>query len=154
MSEVTLDMRPLEEMLKEFKNPPHVDVGILGDGSKKHPNSQDNNATIGAYHEYGSLSAGIPERSFIQMPITEKVDDIATAMKRGFDPEDPIPMMKNAGVAAEAAIHEAFASQGFGKWEPLSPNYKKRPSGQPAAGGEPLRDTGELERAITSKVGK
>lgn len=154
--QVQADFSKLEKLLSSLKKKHFVDVGILGAGPSREEGLS--NAQIGAVHEFGSISQGIPERSFINLGITHEAKKIHEAAEKVFDQAlktDNIPLIfQRIGLAGEAAIHAAFDTQGFGTWPALSEDYKTRPSGQPVtSASKPLQDTGALEQAITSKVG-
>ena len=126
-------------------------VGILGDdASEMREDAGVTNAEVGAAHELGLL-AHVPERSFLRMPLEEKLgewieknlDNFRACLKKG----DLKPWFVKVGFAAEKIVDEAFETGGFGKWPKLSPKTI-------AAKGslKILQDTGQLRSSITSEV--
>lgn len=126
-------------------------VGILGEkAQRQNGDTHKTNAEIGAIHELG-LVAGIPQRSFLKMPLETKLFDKISSEK-----EDYYLALKNdklrkwfeaVGIWCEEIIDNAFLSGGFGSWAPNSPitiTIK--------GSSKPLIDTGQLRASITSKV--
>lgn len=110
------------------------------------------NAELGLIHELGSVERGIPKRSFLRMPISEKSKEIlADAMKGA--PEllakgDIRGILVRLGIACEKWIQLAFATRGFGSWQPDAPKTARR-----KGSNSPLIDTAQLRRSIASQVG-
>ncbi len=128
-----------------------------------------NNAEVGFLNEFGSktgyvaISAftgkaiqgqGVPERSFLRVPLTNHLQDkenfvgkgVMSAIEGNIGPEGAAETL---GLAGEQVVGEAFATQGFGVWPPNSD--------QTAAwkgANRPLVDTGQLADSITSEVVK
>lgn len=139
------DLRKLDQLLKGLKSTPKLRVGILGDAK---------NATIGAVHEFGAPARGIPQRSFLRVPIADHLEeeleksglldkeDLDEVIKSG----NMAPWVKKIGAAALAVIDDAFESSGDGKW----PKWKK--PGYKNQGGMLLVDTGQLRQSITMEV--
>lgn len=146
------DFTALNLFVKGLDSRAAVKVGILGHKTQRKQGSLTN-SEIGAIHEFGSWSRGIPARSFLRVPIFLKQETILKEagqnalvnLGRG----DIGQVLKEFGVACERAIQQAFASSGFGRWEPNAPATKT------AKGSDsPLIDTGQLQRSISSKVEK
>lgn len=159
-SVVTGDFSKLDKLVENLSKDYYVDIGILGDTNESVEGGYTL-AGIGAVHEFGTDKAGrgnnvvIPERSFIRMPLEQGQEEIEKSLeprlKDLLEKGDIETIFKLIGIAGEAQIHEAFASAGFGQWPPLAEStVAQRKNGS----SEPLRDTGALEQAITSKVGK
>lgn len=109
------------------------------------------NAELGLVHELGSITRGIPARSFLRMPIALKSKEILKAAFIGA-PEllrkgNIKAILGNLGKACEVWIQTAFATGGFGNWAPDKTATKNRKGGD-----SPLIDTGQLRRSVTSKV--
>lgn len=142
-----IDLKGFEQLRKGLENGQYVKVGLFGDHKEKRDDDQHiNNVELGIIHEFGSLSAHIPARSFLRMPIQEKRKEIlaygasreiSDLLKAG----DKKKALKLLGVFAENIIQRAFDTGGFGKWASLKHRY-----------GKILVDTGQLRRAIWSKV--
>lgn len=135
---------------------PKVKVGVLASTAQRAQDVQ-NNAQIGFTNEFGKLTGypKIPERSFIRMPLNLHFNnrlkqkkslagkEFEKALKSG-KIED---FARKVGLVAEEVIQEAFETRGWGKWPknaPLTVELK--------GSDAPLIDTGQLRRAITSKV--
>ena len=158
--DVKLEFKKLINLIKLLKDGiPAVRVGIMGDTANRN-SGELNNAEIGFTNEFGNLTGypKIPARSFLRMPLRsvqfkEKLrskkslsgKEFEKALKAGKGEE----FAKLVGLVAEETIQEAFSTNGFGKWKPNAPltiELKKSSS--------PLIDTGQLRRAITSRVEK
>lgn len=168
--EISLNTKGLDALLKAFRNPPVVRVGILGNHnartegkktltfsevqsmSKPHRMGKSlTNAEIGAIHEFGSATH--PQRSFLRVPLTDRLNKELNRSK-AFDPEvlrdviisgTMIPWMKKIAVVAEGIVTGAFGSNGYGKWAPWKPGYQNNT-------GNILVDTTQLRNSITSTV--
>lgn len=145
--ETTLDTRKLQELLKAIKgNKSMARVGILASGAARGGNGP-NNATIGAYQEFGTST--IPSRSFLLMPLVlfmkkklagAKGFDEAT-YKKVLETKSTVPWMEKIGKIAVELITEAFDTAGFGMWQPdRSPKHP------------PLVESGRLRDSISSEV--
>ena len=153
MGRVKFDMSGWKGLEKTLKNDKYFTrVGILGsEASKQHAKSKKTNAEIGAIHELG-LVAGIPQRSFLKMPLETKLYDKISAEKDKF-----YEALKNGkikkwfeavGFWCEEIIHNAFESSGFGFWEANAESTLKRKAPET----KPLIDTRQLRDSITSAV--
>lgn len=111
-----------------------------------------NNAEIGAVHELGSKTAGIPMRSFLRVPCLEDLPKklkakggkqlIKAILENGTE-----SALENLGVMAEQTVDEAFETRGKGRWAPLKPATIR------AKGSDvPLFDSGKLAASISSTV--
>lgn len=154
----TLELRGLNQLIKALKvKPPVVRIGVLGTGARPAKNGQTNtptNAEIGAVHEFGAPARGIPQRSFLRVPLSENLnkelensglldkDTLAEVIKSG----TMLPWMKQVAVVAEGVVDDAFETSGSGKWPAWkNKNYHNQ-------GGMLLVDTGSLRDSITSEV--
>ncbi len=172
-SKMTVDLGKLDKIRKGLENGYIAKVGILGakasavhktpSGTKTLSTGKTirtlvegtlTNAEIGVIQEFGSYSANIPARSFLRMPIeTKKKEFIAflgskAALKK-IGEGDMKGLFTLIGIKAEAIVQEAFASHGFGKWEPNSPETIKK-----KGSSSPLIDTVQLRRSISSTAVK
>ncbi len=110
------------------------------------------NAELGLIHELGSVERGIPKRSFLRMPISVKSKEIlkdafigaAEKMAKG----NIRGILVKLGLACEKWIELAFASRGFGSWQPDKAQTARR-----KGSNSPLIDTAQLRRSIASQVG-
>ena len=130
-----------------------VKVGILGDKNKRDDSGEVTNAEIGLVHELGSKSRNIPARSFLQMPLHQRQQEIVAETKAGAESKikkgDTLAVLKTLGVACENAVQDAFGTQGFDTWEPDKPETIAR-----KGSAAPLIDSAQLRKSITSKVEK
>ena len=150
---VKFDMSKLNKLVKELGAGYAVDVGIMGAKNTKidREDTTLTNADIGYVHEFGH---GVPMRSFLRMPLSVKSNQIlkdvvqAGAVKK-LAQGDVVGVLSDLGIACERAIGEAFATGGFGDWEPDDPRTI-------AAKGSSaiLIDTHQLEQSIASQVVK
>lgn len=111
-----------------------------------------NNAELGAIHEFGSVIHNLPSRSFLRMPLIWKLP-IALKnqsperwtrllVKRGI-----LAWLDVLGAVALSIIQAAFASGGFGRWQPLKA-FTIRRKGSAAI----LIDTAQLRQSVTAEV--
>lgn len=170
-SEIRFNLAGLEEMQAELSARYVTRVGILG-GAGMHQETETitvgnktytkktgtdsamSNAEIGTIHEFGSVSANIPPRSFLRMPIETKRDDVIKAMtgstvRRAFEARQFRKIFSLLGVAAENIVQDAFSTGGFGKWPALKASTV-RAKGSSA----PLINSGQLRKSVTSDVVK
>lgn len=127
-------------------------VGILGGKAARKDDSPMNNAEIGVIHEFGSINANIPARSFLRMPIEEKRRELMKAFgtataRAALENGQYKKLFQLLGIKGEEIVHQAFASAGFGHWPDIK-QATKDAKGSSAI----LIDTAQLERAITSDV--
>ncbi len=146
------NFKKLEQLNKNAKVKMFAKVGILG--SKTNRDDPLTNADIGLKHEFGSKSENIPRRSFLNDPLTIKRDEInKTAGKLIAEnltqPNGMVKIFKQIGIKAEAIIQEAFASGGFGTWQPLSKKTVAKKGSSSI-----LIDTAQLRKSISSGVEK
>lgn len=156
MSEVKADIKGLEKLRKAIGKEFAVQVGILGNKTKRKKTEQTN-AYIGFQHEFGVFSKRIPKRSFLKTPLEMHLNEFLEKHKKTSRKEfekcvqsgDLESFARNLGIVAEEVIQEAFASRGFGQWKG-NKEYTIRKKGSDS----PLIDTGQLRRSITSRVKK
>lgn len=148
MGSVKLDMSGWKHLKKTLEGNYTTRVGILGsEGSKQHADTKKTNAEIGAIHELG-LVAGIPQRSFLKMPLESKLfskieaekEQYYTALKNG----KLVKWFQALGMWSEEIIDEAFTTSGFGSWAPNAPITIAR-----KGSAMPLIDTGQLRNSIS-----
>lgn len=147
--DVVIKTEGLDKLLKAIKGAqPMARVGILGDGDARR--GDNSNATIGAKHEFGN--DGMPQRSFLRMPITENLQAYIDrsgafdkeSLKKVIKSGSFFEWVKKLGVLAETIVSDAFDSGGFGKWKPSNMTYKKN--------HQTLVETQQLRNSITSEV--
>ena len=130
----------LDQLLKALKrSPPVARIGVLGSHATRtpaegeNPKQMLNNAEIGAIHEYGSPVEGLPQRSFLRVPITTHLGKameasealspavLAEVVKSG----TILPWTEKVAIMATDIVGEAFATGGFGEWKQSNMDRKK-----------------------------
>lgn len=151
----------LEKLKANTSGPlPFAKVGVLSETNTRSPGEDGGtdagtNVEIGAAHEFGSQSQGVPMRSFLRMPLNQRSKQIAESALGGDMASELIEAggldlaAERLGIAAEAVVQEAFETRGFGTW-PANSESTITSKGSDS----PLIDTGQLRGAITSKVEK
>lgn len=156
---VKMDFSGWDNLQKNFKNIPTVNVGILGsDGARSDDNTGLTNAEIGARHEFGVLSENLPRRSFLWDMILLKKNELKEDVVKGANKilaqeNGIVKLMERVGIAAEKIVVKAFDTGGYGTWKPLNQNYKRE---KVRKGLSPniLMATTQLSKSITSEVVK
>lgn len=152
-------LKHLEENFLKLRGS-KVQVGIFASKNKAHADSGAMLTEIGFKNEFGFLvqeggavkeAFWVAPRSFLRMPIQTGLHLITAKLAGGLTKvmwEGKISAwLKKLGIAAEARIDDAFASEGFGTWAPNTAfTIKKKGSDMP------LIDTGSLRRSIASRV--
>lgn len=151
MTNVKFDDSGFKLVKGALKQKYYTKVGILGDkASQNHNRTPMTNAEVGAIHELG-LIANIPQRSFLKMPLEEKLTSWIKENKDNYYKMLSKGNVKKwfvaLGFGAEKIISDAFSTSGFGKWKQNSP-YTIKLKGS----SMPLIDTGQLRNSITSKL--
>ncbi len=150
MADVDLNTDALDKLVKALKTNMSVKVGILGDKAARSSDGGLNNATIGAYHEFGTTQ--LPQRSFLRMPIIFFLD--TRLQKAGLFSNDAVKEIirtgslkstfQKIGIVAEQIVADAFDTGGFGQWPPS--NMARKTNHQT------LVETTQLRNSITSEV--
>lgn len=153
----TVEVGGLDKLAQALKKkPPVARVGILGAKTNraKEKGAESTNAEIGAAHEYGSLARGIPQRSFLRMPIGDRLQGemersgllTEGETKKVLQQGTLVPWLRQVAALAEGIVKDAFNTKGFGKWPGWRiPGYTNRT-------GQVLVDTTQLRDSITSEV--
>lgn len=156
----TLNSKELDKLNTILKkNKVNIKVGILKgadtrtqeekDGSLV--NSENNNATIGLYHEFGSEDNNLPERSFLRMPLS--MHYFSRLENSGLFEKSLENSIKEYGLktfaeklksVALGTVLEAFNSGGYGEWEPS--NMKRKRNHQT------LVESTQLRKSISAEV--
>jgi phage gpG-like protein len=154
----------INRILSQIDGSYSVNVGIMGSkASKTHKDKKKKktkltNGELGAIHEFGSISRGIPARSFLRYPIQFHFPMWLRENKKSFIKYliqgRYLQWLEIMGGAAENIVQNAFDTSGFGMWKPLKPATIKARKKSKIAGESalPLIDTSELRRSITSEV--
>lgn len=155
-----INFKGLKNLAKEISKKYSIKVGLLANhgGSDAVEGTDMDLASLGLLMEYGSEDGKIPARSFLEMPIVLKSDEILKTVKADwtveeinyFIKEGKLDLLSRAymmGVGAVDVIQDAFESKGFGNWAENRPStIKKKGSSMP------LIDTGNLRRHIVAEV--
>jgi phage gpG-like protein len=161
--DVKFDTRALDKLRAAFKVSPTAQVGVLGtknsrDNQAKGGTDAQTNAEIGAVHEYGAvvdrggIKIRMPIRSFLRMPITEKLSDelgklgafTEETLRRVIREKSIKAWVEKVGATAFAVVMEAFDTGGFGKWKPSKMEHKTNQ--------QTLVETRQLRDSITWEV--
>lgn len=147
---VKLNLDKLNDIQKELKKGYVTNVGVLGSKDSRDKNS---NATIGLQHEFGVASKNLPMRSWLRMPLNEKLPEelknIGKDTMKALTDTDVENLFAKIGIKAEAIIQEAFDTGGFGKWSPLSAKTIESKGFD-----KKLIETTQLRRSVSSEVVK
>ncbi len=161
-----LDTKMLDALIKAFDESDKgvfAKVGVLGgitrkaelsyDVSKQQAASQTN-AQIGARHELGDPASNLPIRSWLRMPITEKMQETLikalppAAQKRLWkeiiETKSLRPFVKKLAILGEQIVQMGFDTGGFGKWKPSQFRHK--------ANQQTLVETQQLRNSVSSEV--
>ena len=117
---VTVNLDGLNQLAKSLRVKKTVQVGIFGNDNAR-DEGKETNSSIGFRHEFG---VGVPQRSFLRMPITAKKGKITDTVARRMTAEqykvEPLELFNNIGSACLRVIADSFASNGFGTWPALA----------------------------------
>lgn len=168
MTKITTDFnfKGMKKLVEAITKEYQIRVGLLsGAGGAEaiqdhdgNTNSEFDYAGLGALMEYGSKDGKIPARSFLQMPLEQKMDEILKKTRNDYSIQELNYFLEQnkldltsfaivLGANCIDAIQEAFNTQGFGEWTPNAPSTikKKGSSG-------PLIDTGALRQKIVAEI--
>lgn len=167
---VKANIDELDKLIKSLKDAEkyRVRIGILGDkAAETHKNSSLTNAQLGAIHEQPENDGTkIPKRSFLEMPLKEKLGDEIKNLKKDifkslFIKNNPRQFYIQLKIKALEIVKNAFATNGYGQWAPLTSRYEqtqiskvkgKKKREQYWLNHNILTDTGQLRRSISGKV--
>jgi hypothetical protein len=152
MSKVELNIKALENLIKDLVVKKEVRVGIFEENNNR-PDGQSN-ASIGLDHEFGRPSIGLPMRSFLREPIfsrEKQIEEVANnAFKEVVEGNGNLDSVYEAiGEEALHIVKGAFETGGYGDWKKLSPITEEK-----KGNNKILVDQGYLQDSITSKVVK
>lgn len=153
-----------------------VQIGIFGDKNsrpKDHKKNGPTNAEIGFIQEMGSVSRGIPRRSFLLDTFSFHGEELMKTLKPAVDKffkqgkiDEYLAVVK---VACVSLVVEAFQTSGWGSWAPNAHSTLLRKLGgslgkrrqmtaevmhEGAGHAKPLIDTGQLWHAIDARTVK
>ncbi len=151
---ITFNLDGMEQLAKQLAGTYRARVGILGSDAARNDGGELNNAEVGVIQMFGSHTHNIPARDFLVMPIQLNQRAIikqleTNTVKAAIEAKDYKKVFMLLGFAALQWIDQAFATGGFGHWEPLKPQTVRRKKSSAI-----LIDTSQLRRSITSDVVK
>lgn len=153
----TLNIQGLDALLSALKGkPPQARIGILGGSTrevKPGEKSKPTNAEVGAAHEFGAPARGLPQRSFLRVPLTDHLEKYMEksglldkqALNDVLKKKSLLPWVKKMATVAETVVQDAFDTGGFGKWPAHKPGHENNANML-------LVDTHQLRDSITSEV--
>jgi len=151
-AKVKLDLSGLRNLKSTTKGRPFVRVGVLSDSASRGDDEDDiNNAEIGRIHEFGDPEQNIPPRSWLAMPLQQRIDElnkaaVSTQATTALSEGNIENFLDIVGAQAEAVIQGAFKTQGYGQWPANAPSTIKR-----KGSSQPLIDSGAFRQSITSR---
>ena len=133
-----------------------VVVGIPESKNSKYESEDNTNITmaeLGAIHEYGVPESGIPQRSFLRVPLQTNADKLLKTIDNDlkFSKTNTNQALGKLGAGGLSVVLEAFKSSGSGTWLKLSDKTKAKRK-KKGIGAKPLIDTGQLRQSITFEV--
>lgn len=142
------------QQLKKEASETTAQIGIFA-GTTRNPDKKGSitdMVKLASIHEYGR--GHVPRRSFINDTIKEKKIEIIDFMQKVLNKTRSIKQtITLSAVFVESLIKDnAFATKGFGKWKPLAPSTIRRKTTKKGVRGGILRDTGQMQRSIVSKI--
>ena len=146
-AELKFDLTNLKNLAKQLQIKREVQVGIFEDSIRKDgiPNAQ-----IGFDHEFGNALEYLPMRSWLRKPILERGQQLAEAVNASLEQDLSLPnAYKALAKEAEHIVEGAFASGGYGEWEPLSDETVDNKGNDTI-----LIETGQLKDSVKAKVVK
>lgn len=157
---VKSNLEGLEQLRENLKTKLVAKVGIFADKNQrdKDENQRDEeeltNADVGARHEFGVLSEGLPRRSFLRDPIELKRKKLLKVASKiiaaNIDKDDgDEKILELIGKAGEAIVQEAFETGGYGTWQSLTERTISEKGSSSI-----LIDSSQLRGAVISKVDK
>ncbi len=184
MANVKGNLDGLNKLTKLLKDDYTLRVGILGSRARSQHGSESSitNAELGAVHEFGASinvtdkmrgwfyhhgvkksnnAIEIPARSFLWMPLTEKLNFLNPAMatlkkilwQQVFIKKAPKAFYRALGSYALFVIDECFQTNGYGTWKALSEFTEKQFSKRRKKGlPQILTNTGKLRRSMSFKI--
>ena len=159
MMKYNFNKKLLVEMKKAVESDAEVRVGILAGNASHQTESGDSLSmgTLAAVHEYGSMTRGIPERSFLRSTYQNRMSDFIefigenrAKIGREMAKMGESFVLNKIGAWWVNAVNETFEAQGP-DWAELSPEYRERKE-QQYPGAKILMSTGALRRAVTHEV--
>lgn len=130
-----------------------VVVGIPASKNKQHTGEVTTLAEVGFIQEFGSPRSGIPQRSFLRIPLQNNVDKLFKSLDNDlkFSKTNTNQALGKLGASGVSIVLQAFKSSGEGSWSPLKASTKARRK-KGGSGAKALIDTGQLRQSITFEI--
>jgi len=147
----------MNKIAEYFDGSQVVKLGMIG-GSESGRSDEDGgdatNPELGFIHEFGSITKGIPMRSWLRMPIIHEAKKILKALaksksqieKDAAEGKDPENLYKLLGEIGKASIQKAFDTGGFGQWP------AKKPTKANQGKMSPLIISSQMRKAVDYSV--
>ena len=150
---VRSNLKGLDQLQKNLRTKLVAKLGVFASDNARDDGGLTN-AEIGARHEFGVISEGLPRRSFLRDPIEIKRKELlATAqkvIKANIAKEGGAEkIFELIGIAGEAIVQEAFETGGYGTWQELSAFTKAK-----KGSSQILIESSQLRKSVISKVEK
>lgn len=150
---VKSDLKGLEQLQENLKTKLVAKVGIFADDNQRDDGGLTN-VQVGARHEFGVISEGLPRRSFLKDPIElqrkELLKKAGEIIRANLDqPDGDEKIFELIGAFGESIVQDAFDTGGYGTWQELSDRAINK-----KGSASILIDSGQLRRAVISKVDK
>lgn len=148
----SLNTKSLDQIIKISKEKYKVEVGVINGGDFIDNKGNITVAGYGLVNEFGSATRGIPERSFIRVPLNlhlnEHIRDYKEKYINFLFKSQKIDKAYNyLGLNAKKIILEAFSTSNDGLWKPNSKRTIKQ-----KGSSKPLIDSGRLRKSISYRV--
>lgn len=118
-----MNIEKMRDLYDGLKHRPSIQVGVF-EAKTVRKKEGLTNAFIASVHEHGAPEHGIPQRSFLRIPIKDHAQEIMASIKGKADmilkTTHALGMWKLVGIAAEKVVDGAFQTGGYGKWAPDS----------------------------------
>ena len=137
--------RKLQQLKERLATNQEAAIGLPADAGT-HPDAGMSYARLGAIHEFGSPSAGIPERSFLRAPLRAAQDELAGHFR------EMMPLVAQGEMTMQQALDAIGAKAAAVSQEAIGAGIPPANSDETArrkGSSKPLVDTGALRQAIT-----
>lgn len=148
----SLNTKNLDQIIKISKEKYKVEVGVINGGDFIDDKGNITVAGYGLVNEFGSATRGIPERSFIRVPLNLHLNENIRNYKDKyinflFKSQKIDKAYSYLGVNAKKIIVEAFSTSNNGLWKPNTKRTIKQ-----KGSSKPLIDSGRLRKSISYRV--
>lgn len=156
MNNIKIDIKGLKKVQEKIGKAYRTDIGILANKNPVDIETGINMATLGQTHYYGSVSNKLPARDWLKLPvemgIRKHLKMYGAKLFTSIKNEKDLNQFHNfLGIQCLNAVMDAFDTNGFGTWQPLSPNTVKNKKQNK---DKILTETGQLRQSVSFKVEK